>query len=155
MTLEIIGTPPQVAVPESIIQGQTLEFLMELPKTIPADWFNNGSGVDGVLDPVNGATGQSGVFTTLASQLRRLQHEGGEGLICDLSPVWEPGSHSTKIRFQGGDTTNWPVGPAEFDVVFTRTVCAVGAEDVVKVYRSLPVRIEILGGVTQVYRAES
>ena len=119
--------------PKSFIRGQTFEFVMELPKTVPLNWF-----------------GDTGISTTLQSQLRRCQNASDDGLIADLAPIWEPNTVFTKIRFCVLDTSKWPVGPAEFDVLFTRTQAGAGegGADIVKTYRSLPVSIVIVGEVT-------
>lgn len=128
------STDPE-ALPRSFVRGQTFEFVMELPETIPADWF-----------------GDTDISTTLKSELRRCQNASDDGLIADLAPTWEAGAEYTKIRFLVLDTSEWPVGPAEFDVLFTRTQTGAGpgGADVVKTYRSLPVSIVIVGEVTSV-----
>lgn len=70
---------------------------------------------------VNGADADP-VYTSLASKLRLLDQTGPAGLVADLNPAWEDGSNATKIRFLVEDTDNWPLGPACFDVLFTRVV---------------------------------
>lgn len=126
-------------VPKTFVRGQTLEFLMELPKTIPNNWF------------VSDSTGPGAVTTSLSANLHKIQNAGTGGLIGSLNPGWEPGTKATKIRFyvEPNVTKNWPLGLAEFDVVFTRHVPG----QPTKTYRSLPVTFTIVDGVTQVIPA--
>ena len=137
MSLDLYSTQAEPT-PRTFIRGATLEFVMELPYDVAADFFVG-----------------DGISTTLESKLRRLDRASASGLIADLHPVWEPGN--TKIRFlaqvydvdfQEGeivDTSEWPLGPAEFDLLVTRTVTATG---ITKKYRSLPVKIIIVDGVS-------
>lgn len=136
MNTDTLGLDIQTKIPKVFIRGQTLEFLMELPYDIPADYFNNMT-----EDP---ATSTS---TTLASELRQVQNAGTSGLIAPLTVTWETG---TKLRFHADNTGNWPLGPAEFDVVFVRTTIDLdsGQPTAVRWFRSLPVRITIADGVT-------
>lgn len=117
--------------PKTFIRGQTLEFYLELPESIPANWFNDGANVK----------------TTLEATLRKKENAGNGGFIADLQPYWEPEGDSTKIWFFVGSTDEFPLGPAEFDVVFTR-VNNSGAEPMERTYRSLPIQISIVDGVT-------
>lgn len=130
MSLVMNTETQKESVPKTFIRGATLEFLMELPKDIPTTFFDNGTTIS----------------TALSAKLRSLQNAGEGGLIADLSPVWEAGSSYTKIRFFVSDTSEFPLGPAEFDVLFTKTKTGSGAY--VKKYRSNMVRIDIVDGVT-------
>lgn len=132
-TIQLGAHTPQNQAPKTFVRGQTLEFIMELPPTVPLNWF----GTD--------ATPGNGVTTTLSASLRKFQNAGPSGFIADLNPVWEPGTGHTKIRFLVYDTANWPLGPVEFDLVMTRTVANIGMS---KTYRSLPVKFSIVDGVT-------
>ena len=132
--LELNPNPPRNDVPRTFVRGQTLEFLMELPQTIPLNWFGVDAG-----SPSNGVT------STLAATLRKAQNAGPSGFIANLNPTWEPGTGRTKIRFLVAQTNNWPLGPVEFDLVLTRTVASIGMS---KTYRSLPVKFTIVDGVT-------
>jgi hypothetical protein len=96
--------------PKEFIRGQTLEFLMELPQTIAADFF-----------------GSQTIVTTLESKLRRRDNAGTSGLIANLNPEWEWSARYSKIRFLVPETDDFPLGPAEFDVVFTRVSTPVNA----------------------------
>jgi hypothetical protein len=116
-----VGTEP----PKTFIRGQSLEFLMELPCDVPKDYFHTST-------------------TTLACQLRSLENAGTDGLIDALIVTFEPNTNHTKLRFKAENTEDWPIGPAEFDVLFTRTVALV-----VKKVRSQAVKIMILDGVTK------
>lgn len=133
----------QEEVPKVFIRGQDLMFVMELPCDVPKDYFWNS-----VFSPV-----ETHVKTTLEAQIRKVDNAGVDGFIADLDVKWELDSNYTKIRIKNDiadDTALWPIGPAEFDVVFTRvtTVVGVGSYVTTRKIRSLPVRIEIADGVT-------
>jgi hypothetical protein len=121
-------------VPKEFIRGQTLEFIMELPPEIPYNWFNNGTNIS----------------TSLQSKLRRVENAGADGFIADLAPMWWDVSTGKyiKIKFMVDfmSTFNWPLGPAVFDVVFT--LVKTGSGSYTKMYRSLPIKINIVDGVT-------
>lgn len=110
-------------VPKTFIRGQTLEFLMELPCDVPALYFQD---------------------TTVQSELRQIQNAGVMGFISVLEVNWEPDTDFTKLRFRAEETDTWPLGPAEFDVLFHRFVNG----DLVRRFRSVPMRILITDGVT-------
>lgn len=134
LVVEIENVPPKV-----FVRGQTLEFLMELPCDVPKDYFWNS-----VVGPPAVT-----VETTLKAELRQVENSGAGGFIANLNPVWEPNTNYTKIRFLVSSTDAWPLGPAEFDVLFTRSVNTDPPNTtVVKTFRSLPVRIEIQDKVT-------
>ena len=128
----------QTGIPKSFIRGQTMEFILELPPEVPAGFF---------LSEL--------VTTTLACQLRKLENAGEDGLIATLEVSWEDAA-GTKLRFKSAvdeDTNLWALGPAEFDVLFTRTenvelVTGIPGATQVKTFRSLPVQITIEDGVT-------
>lgn len=130
----------ETVLPKKFVRGQDLEFVMELPCDVPKDYFgSNVSGPPAVT-----------VTTSLTAELRRLQNAGADGFIADLNPTWEVDTNYTKIRFHVADTSAWPIGPAEFDVVFTRETVTVPPGTIVnKTFRSPPVQIEIVDGVTQ------
>jgi hypothetical protein len=118
-------------VPKIFIRGTTLEFVMDLPLKIPKNWMCNLTDTD----------------CGLVAKLHRAEHAGAGGLIGDLNPTWETGTDFTRLRFGpilAATTADWPLGLAEFDVVFTRTKAAV-----TKVYRSVPVQFTIVDGVTE------
>lgn len=134
MSLDLLNTEPETT-PKEFIRGSTLEFVMELPKTVAADFFVG-----------------TGIVTTLESKLRQVNQAGAGGFIADLRPSWESGN--VKIRFLAktqdeddnwiiADTSEWPLGPAEFDLLITRT-----KDGTTKKYRSLPVKISIVDGVS-------
>lgn len=106
--------------PKKFYRGQTLAFTMALPEKIQfgqlAGW-------------------------TLESQLRRLENSGPAGFIADLEVTWAAGSQQTRVNFlYDGDTSDWPLGPAAFDVVFT------GPDQKI---RSTPIELLIVAGVTR------
>ena len=144
MSTNILGVSiEQTGIPKEFIRGQTMEFIMELPPEVPANFFR---GYVAAETPVE---------TTLACQLRRLENASESGLIATLLVTWEDAA-GTKLRFKSladDDTNQWPLGPAELDVVFTRTVqteasTGIPGSTTVNIYRSLPVRITIVDGVT-------
>jgi len=142
MNLDLLNTTPETT-PRTFIRGSTLEFVMELPKTIAAAFFV-----------------ATGVTTTLESKLRLVDQAGTGGFICDFRPEWETGN--VKIRFLAqtntgtvavpvwviANTSAWPLGPAEFDLLITRTAVAPATPAVTRKYRSLPVKIVISDGVS-------
>lgn len=102
------------------VRGQTLDFIMYLPKNIPPNYFMN---------------------WTPTAQLRKLHNPTEEGFIADLDVTWADLEY-TALRFRYlGDTSEWPLGPVEFDVVLT-------SPPGYKV-RTLPVRFIIVPGVTR------
>lgn len=130
MSLDLVTNTRTEAVPKTFTRGATLEFLMELPPEIPENWFNNGTTIS----------------TTLSAKLRLKDQAGEDGLIADLNPTWESDTNYTKIRFLVSDTSAFPLGAAEFDVLFTKTKTGTGAY--VKKYRSQKVAITIEDGVS-------
>lgn len=135
LRVEIDATPPK-----TFVRGQTLEFVMELPCDVPKDYFHSS-----VVGPPAVVTD-----TVLSSELRRAEQAGPGGFIADLNPVWEPNTNYIKIRFKAENTEAWPLGPADFDVLFERSVLTTPpGSTATKKFRSLPVRIEILAGVTE------
>lgn len=108
--------------PREFIRGQQFKFIMELPCDVPEGYFAG---------------------WTPSSQLRQLDNTGPAGLIADLVVTWEDAIKRIKLVFSfAGDTSDWPLGPAVFDVLFTKD------SDQTK-KRSLPVQIKIVHGVTQ------
>lgn len=130
MNSNTLGVVVQNQIPKTFTRGQLLEFVMELPPEIPADFFGGAS-----------------TTTELTSELRQVENAGKDGLIAPLEVSWEPGTF-TKIRFHCSDTNDWPLGPAEFDVKFTRTVTQGTGTPTVQVFRSQPVQFIIKDGVT-------
>ena len=59
MSLDLLNTDSVEPAPRVFIKGQTLEFLMELPKTVPAGFFET-EGVSTVLTSELQLEGQSG-----------------------------------------------------------------------------------------------
>lgn len=56
---------------------------------------------------------------TVASQIRQ---QGADGaMVADLTCTWVDALTTRALRLQCLDTKAWPVGPAQFDVQFTRT----------------------------------
>jgi hypothetical protein len=115
--------------PKTFIRGQTLEFIMELPCDVPAYYFNKFDGIQ--------------TNTTVAAELRQVENAGAQGFIASLTVSWEDIA-STKLRFKAENTDNWPLGPAEFDVVFVMTKDQV----FYRKFRSQAVRFTIVDGVT-------
>ena len=139
MSTNILGVSVgQSGAPKSFIRGQTMEFVMDLPPEVPTGFF----------------LGEF-VTTTLACQLRKLENAGEDGLITTLVVSWDD-AFGTRLRFKSSvddDTSLWALGPAEFDVLFTRTenieqFTGRPGSTQVKTFRSLPVQIIIEDGVT-------
>lgn len=139
LSLDVLSEPPK-----EFIKGQTLEFLMDLPPTVPAEFFKS------VLDA------GVGFLTTIRTQLRKAGNASDDGFIADLQAVFEDPPNCTQLRFtvpNTPDTSEWPLGLVEFDVLFTKTTYTMEddvAVEVVKTYRSLPVRFTIVDGITRV-----
>ena len=100
-------------------RGQNLNFIMYLPNYIPEGYYNG---------------------WTPTAQLRKLHNPAEEGFIADLEVTWTDEKHIA-LQFRYDDTSDWPLGPVEFDVVLT-------SPSGWKV-RTLPVRFTIVPGVTQ------
>lgn len=144
-TLNVATQPEEV--PKTFIRGQTLDFIMELPDTIPADFF--------VKTTMDGPVIAQTIETVMVAELRRKENAGGAGLVAQLQVNWEDSASYgyTKLRFKYPTTDAWPLGPVEFDVIFTRTVTDYnnGVPELnpeVKKFRSQPVQITIVDGVT-------
>lgn len=141
---EILGLQVLLTPPKEFIRGQSLEFLMDLPPTVPEGFF--------AADTVE---------TTLAARLCRAEDASDDGFIADLIVTWEDSPSCTQLRFKspldddGNDVTaKWPLGLVEFDVFFTKTTI-VDEVTTVKTFRSLPVRFKIVDGITRAPVAES
>lgn len=100
-------------------RGQSLDFIMYLPKNIPERYFIN---------------------WTPTAQLRKLHNPTAEGFIADLEVTWTD-ERRIALRFRFDDTSEWPLGPVEFDVVLTSPSG--------RKLRTLPVRFTIVPGVTR------
>ena len=120
--------------PKEFIRGQNLNFYMELPATVPVGFFKG-----------------SGIETTVTAQLRKAQDASESGLICELLVQWTS-AQCIELHFQNASdqpTDEWPIGLAEFDVVFSKAVTPQGGGDPeITTYRSLPVQFKIVDGVT-------
>jgi len=103
------------------IRGQTLHFVMYLPKNIHPYYFRD---------------------WIPTAQLRKLHNPTEEGFIADLEVDWYGLGNIALLFRYSGDTSKWPLGPVEFDVVFTHPTT--GSK-----VRTLPVRFNIVPGVTQ------
>lgn len=64
---------------------------------------------------------ESGHFTehTPTAQLRRYQNDEPEGLIAQLTFEWIDPAVARAFRLTASNTHDWPIGPAELDVLFT------------------------------------
>lgn len=102
------------------IRGQDFNVVLHLPVTVQEGEFEN---------------------WVPTSQVRRLDNAGPGGLIADLSVTWVDPIKAISLHFQFPDTSDWPLGPAELDLVLT------SPEGFTK--RSLPIRFNITYGVTK------
>lgn len=110
------------------IRGQTLDFIMYLSKNIPPNYFMN---------------------WIPTAQLRKLHNPTKEGFIADLDVTWADLEYTAlRIRYLG-DTSKWPLGPVEFDVVLTPS-----PSSSYKV-RTFPVRFTIVPEVTRYDKNEA
>lgn len=100
-------------------RGQNLNFIMYLPNYVPEGHYDG---------------------WTPTAQLRKLHNPTEEGFIADLEVTWTD-EKRIALQFRFDDTSEWPLGPAEFDVVLTSP----SGEKV----RTLPVRFTIVPGVTR------
>lgn len=84
----------------------------------------------------------NGHFTAyrLRSQLRRYRHTGQDGLIATLICNWVDPIATRELAISANDTADWPLGPAELDVLLT-------APNGVRLH-SGSVQLEIMRGVT-------
>lgn len=133
-----IPSPAKEQVPKVFIRGQTLQFIMSLPPTIPANYFD-----------ATGTTMIGGVSTPTGptAKLRPVGNQAADALIADLAPAWTDGTN-TALLFVVNDTTTFPLGPVEFDVVFTKTITPQSGPAYLQTFRSMPVRFTIVDGVT-------
>lgn len=134
MTVNLESDPANPT-PPTFIRGATLEFRMRIDARFAADFFT-----------------ADGVTATFESKLRRLAQAGDEGFICDLRPVLSDDGEFVTFTAKEqdeddawvtADTSEWPLGLAEFDLFITRTLAGV-----TKKYRSIPVSIKIKDGVS-------
>ena len=117
MTQSLNVTPDEF--PREFIRGQSLWFKMKLPPKIQA----------AALFPYN-----------LSCTLRRYKNPGENGFIANLSVGWTDSS-ATEIEFSyPGETGEWPLGLAEFDVLFTHPTTG-------RKIRTRPTQIMINDGV--------
>lgn len=120
--------------PKEFVRGQTLNFFMELPATVPIGFFKG-----------------NGIETALKAHLRKAEDASEDGLICELLVQWTT-ADCIELHFQNPadvPTDDWPLGLAEFDVVFTKSVTTPPeVTTVVTTYRSLPVQFKIVDGIT-------
>ena len=132
LNISIVPEPPK-----EFIRGQTLEFIMELPQTIPAYFFKT-----------------TNVTTMFKSQLRPAEDANEDNIICELNVAFDLllDPNGTILRFtcpEGTDTSEWPLGMVEFDVLFTKTTTVSPGVATIKEFRSLPVKFKIVDGVTR------
>lgn len=134
MTVTLENDPANPA-PPTFLRGTTLDFRMRIDARFAADFFT-----------------ATGVTATFESKLRRLCQAGDEGFICDLRPelsvdgewvTFTAKEQDEEEAWVTADTSEWPLGVAEFDLFITRTLS--GAT---KKYRSLPVTIRVKDGVS-------
>lgn len=136
MSANTLSLEVQPELPKTFVRGQTLDFVMDLPCDVPANYFNS-------------TVGTVQTVTTVSSELRQVQNAGLNGKIATLTVSWEDLIEYSKLRFYADPTGSWPLGPAEFDVVFVRTVTDTSTGQVkTKTYRSSPIKITIADGVT-------
>lgn len=117
MTAKSIQFDPNLT--HEFIRGQDFNVVLLLPVTVPEKEFKD---------------------WVPSSQVRRRDNAGPEGLIANLAVSWED-ERCIALRFRHADTSKWPLGPAELDVVLTSPTGFIK--------RSLPIRFNITYGVTK------
>ena len=109
-----------VATPLPFKRGQTFSFSMRIPDSI----------ADGFL-----ASWQP------TAQLRRARNDSPSGLIAEIACYWLDPDTSRVLGFHHHPTDGWPLGPAEFDVLFT----SAGGQTL----RSNTILFDIVRGITR------
>jgi hypothetical protein len=109
-------------------QGATFSFLLQLPSLV--------------------SEGQLAGWT-LKSQIRRQGNDQVSGFIADLEASWVDAEKAMTVRVFKSDTSQWPVGICEFDVVFTAPVDAENPTAAREVIKSVNVYVNVLGSVTE------
>lgn len=108
-----------VVEPKTFKRGATFNVTMALPSYV--------------------ATGHFADWTPTA-QLRRFEDDSAKGLLADLTFEWTDPEDARAFTLTATDTADWPLGLAEFDVMFTK--------DDRKV-RTKTTQIRIKRGITQ------
>lgn len=131
-----------VTVRRKFIRGSTLMFELDLPDEIhPEDLEED-----------------ENMTLSLRSHLRRLGDASKDGFIADLRPILDV--ERMKILFHAqeydeeqeewvrADTSNWPIGPVEFDVVIIQNRTDI-PDYTPGIVRFEPLQFDIVDGVTQ------
>lgn len=86
---------------------------------------------------------QDGFFTNwdISSQIRRHKNNTLKGFIADLNATWIESPDNNMVLIHHSDTTEWPLGLAEFDLKFTSPTGTV--------VKSVTVSVNITDGVTK------
>lgn len=82
-------------------RGTSFSFLLQIPDTVEDDFFEG---------------------WTLRSQARRNENNQPNGFIAEVSAEWIPDSLHKQIRIAFSDTSDWPIGMMDLDVLFSDTV---------------------------------
>jgi len=111
-------TPPPLPTPFK--RGSTFSFALNVPDTVASGYFRDWE---------------------VLSQIRRKGASGTKGLIATLASRWEDATQTRRLYVFDGLTEDWPVGPAEMDIMF---INGSGYK-----LRAKTVQINIQRGITQ------
>lgn len=117
MALPPTTPPPR---PTQFKRGSTFSFALNVPTTVATGYFRDWE---------------------VQAQIRRKGDTGTKGLIATLAHRWEDATTTRRLYVFDGLTENWPIGPAEMDILF---INGSGYK-----LRAKTVQIEIQRGITQ------
>lgn len=113
-----ITTPPPLPTPFK--KGSTFSFALNVPSTVAAGYFRGWE---------------------VQAQVRRKGDSSPKGLIGTLGARWEDSEQTRRLFVFSGLTDDWPVGPAEMDIMF---ISGSGFK-----LRAKTVQIDIQRGITR------
>ncbi len=87
-----------MASPIEFTRGASFQFVMKIPDKIDDGTFFN---------------------WTLRCQVRKEANEAPSGFISEVPVYWLDTTTTRALAVKQDATDNWPIGPAEFDVLFT------------------------------------
>lgn len=108
--------------------GATFSFLLQLPSIVEEAQFKGWS---------------------LKSQIRKQGNDQNSGFITELEASWVDPDTAMTVRVFKEDTTQWPVGILEFDVVFTAPIDPENPTVAPAIVKSANVYVNCERGVTE------
>lgn len=109
-------------------RGSTFSFLLQLPDGVEDDQFKD---------------------WTLKAQLRKQGNSQQSGFVTELECNWVEDSKSKTVRVYKADTSTWPTGLLEMDIVFTAPVSTEDPTAVPEVVTSATVVFDIQREITK------